>query len=213
MTDPSDTSSSSTRRNDRIVWIDCEMTGLELGHDALVEIACVVTDSELNELDEGIDLIIRTDEQTLAGMPDIVRQMHTSSGLLNDIPSGMELSEAAALVLEYVHKHVPDARKAPLAGSSVYVDRGFIARDMPELDAHLHYRLIDVSTIKELSRRWYPRAYFASPKKNGGHRALADILESIAELRYYRAAVMTPPPGLDADALAAIAADHTVAPR
>ncbi|MCX6460524.1 MAG: oligoribonuclease [Actinobacteria bacterium] len=213
MTDPSDTSSSSTRRNDRIVWIDCEMTGLELGHDALVEIACVVTDSELNELDEGIDLIIRTDEQTLAGMPDIVRQMHTSSGLLNDIPSGMELSEAAALVLEYVRKHVPDARKAPLAGSSVYVDRGFIARDMPELDAHLHYRLIDVSTIKELSRRWYPRAYFASPKKNGGHRALADILESIAELRYYRAAVMTPPPGLDADALAAIAADHTVAPR
>jgi len=213
VTDPSDTSSSSTRRNDRIVWIDCEMTGLELGHDALVEIACVVTDSELNELDEGIDLIIRTDEQTLAGMPDIVRQMHTSSGLLNDIPSGMELSEAAALVLEYVRKHVPDARKAPLAGSSVYVDRGFIARDMPELDAHLHYRLIDVSTIKELSRRWYPRAYFASPKKNGGHRALADILESIAELRYYRAAVMTPPPGLDADALAAIAADHTVAPR
>ncbi len=213
MTDAPDTSSSSTRRIDRIVWIDCEMTGLELDHDALVEIACVVTDSELNELDEGIDLVIRTDEQTLAGMPDIVRQMHTSSGLLNDIPSGLELSEAAALVLEYVQKHVPEPRKAPLAGSSVYVDRGFIARDMPELDAHLHYRLIDVSTIKELSRRWYPRAYFASPKKNGGHRALADILESIAELRYYRAAVMTPPPGLDADALAAIAADHTVAPR
>ena len=198
------------RKNDRVVWIDCEMTGLELGHDALVEIAAIVTDSDLNELDAGIDLVIRTDAEKLAGMPDIVRQMHTASGLITEIPSGLELDDAAAQVLAYVKSHVPEARKAPLAGSSVYVDRGFIARDMPELDAYLHYRLIDVSTLKELARRWYPRAFFASPPKNGGHRALADIRESIAELRYYRAAVMVPAPGPDSAALAPLTAEHIV---
>ena len=214
MTDTPDStpaqSDAPARKNDRVVWIDCEMTGLELGHDALVEIAAIVTDAELNELDAGIDLVIRTDADKLAGMPDIVRQMHTASGLLTEIPSGIELDDAAAQVLAYVKSHVPEARKAPLAGSSVYVDRGFISRDMPELDAYLHYRLIDVSTLKELARRWYPRTFFASPPKNGGHRALADIRESIAELRYYRAALMVPPPGLDAAALAPLTAEHIV---
>ena len=186
------------------------MTGLLLSRDALVEIACIVTDSELNELDEGIDIVIHTDDETLAGMPDVVREMHTTSGLINEIPSGVALADAEDAVLAYVRKHVPEPRKAPLAGSSVYVDRGFIARDMPALDEYLHYRLIDVSTIKELSRRWYPRAYFASPKKNGGHRALADIRESIAELRYYRAAVMLAQPGLDSEALTTIAAEHVI---
>jgi len=202
--------SNGNRRFDRIVWIDCEMTGLDLAHDALVEIACIVTDADLNELDEGIDIVIRTSDELLAGMVDVVRTMHTTSGLLDEIPHGLELQDAADQVLAYVRSHVPDARKAPLAGSSVYVDRGFIARDLPELDAHLHYRLIDVSTVKELARRWYPRAYFASPEKSGGHRALADIRESIAELRYYRAALMLPQPGLEADALATIAAEHVV---
>jgi len=186
------------------------MTGLELGHDALVEIAAIVTDGELNELDEGIDIVIRTDDAKLAGMPDVVREMHTASGLINEIPNGVELADAEAAVLSYVVSHVPDARKAQLAGSSVYVDRGFIARDMPALDAHLHYRLIDVSSFKEVARRWYPRAYFASPKKNGGHRALADIRESIAELRYYRAAIMVPEPGLDSARLTEIAAEHVI---
>jgi oligoribonuclease len=201
---------TTPKRNDRIVWVDCEMTGLDLGRDALVEIAVVVTDAELTELDEGIDLVIRTDADTLAGMPDVVRDMHTKSGLLDEIPSGITLEEAQEQVLAYVRTHVPEARKAPLAGSSVYVDRGFIARDMPELDAYLHYRLIDVSTVKELARRWYPRAFFASPEKKGGHRALADILESIAELRYYRAAVMVQSPGPDSAALTALAAEHAV---
>ena len=209
MTDTS-TPDTSARRADRIVWVDCEMTGLQLSRDALVEIACIVTDSELNELDEGIDLVIRTDDETLAGMPDIVRDMHTSSGLLDEIPSGIELADAEAAVMEYVRLHVSEPRKAPLAGSSVYVDRGFIARDMPTLDEFLHYRLIDVSTLKELSRRWYPRAYFAAPKKNGGHRALADIRESIAELRYYRAAVMLAQPGLDSETLTTLAAEHVI---
>ena len=204
------TDSNANRRFDRFVWIDCEMTGLDLARDSLVEIACIVTHADLNELDEGIDIVIRTSDELLDGMVEVVRTMHTTSGLLEEIPRGVELQEAADRVLAYVRSHVPDARKAPLAGSSVYVDRGFIARDLPDLDAHLHYRLIDVSTIKELARRWYPRAYFASPEKNGGHRALADIRESIAELRYYRAAVMVAPPGPEADALAAIAAEHVV---
>jgi len=204
------TENEGGKRNDRLVWIDCEMTGLELGHDALVEIAAIVTDGELNELDEGIDIVIRTDDAKLAGMPDVVREMHTASGLINEIPNGVELADAEAAVLAYVVSHVPDARKAQLAGSSVYVDRGFIARDMPALDAHLHYRLVDVSSVKEIARRWYPRAYFASPPKNGGHRALADIRESIAELRYYRAAIMLPEPGLDSARLTEIAAEHVI---
>ena len=193
----------------RLVWIDCEMTGLSLEHDALVEIAAIVTEPDLTELDGGITVVIKPDDAALAQMDAFVQNMHTESGLITEIPHGIALAEAEALVLAYVQQHVPDARKAHLAGSSVYVDRGFIARDMPALDAHLHYRLVDVSSIKELVRRWYPRAYFATPEKNGNHRALADIRESIAELRYYRDAVFAAETG-DSDALKAIAANHVV---
>nr|WP_255480363.1 oligoribonuclease [Quadrisphaera sp. RL12-1S] len=182
---------------ERIVWIDCEMTGLDLGVDALVEVAVLVTDSELEVLDEGIDVVIKPSDEALAQMRDVVRDMHTTSGLLDELADGVTLEEARRLVLEYVRRFVPEARKAPLAGNSIGTDRGFLARDMPELDEHLHYRMIDVSSIKELARRWYPRAYFAAPAKNGGHRALADIRESITELKYYRAAVFVPDPGPD----------------
>ena len=196
---------------DRLVWIDCEMTGLDLGKDQLVEIAVIVTDADLTELDEGVSIIIRPDDLSiLEGMDEVVVNMHTDSGLLDLIPSGVSLAEAQEQVMAYVHQHVPEARKAPLAGSSVYVDRGFLARDMPELDAHLHYRLVDVSSVKEIARRWYPRAYFNSPEKKGNHRALGDIRESIAELRYYRDAVFVPPPGPDTESARAAAAGHIV---
>ncbi|GAB3678334.1 oligoribonuclease [Angustibacter aerolatus] len=185
---------------DRIVWIDCEMTGLDLQRDALVEVAVLVTDSELNVLGEGLDVVIAPPPETLETMPDVVRQMHTTSGLLDELADGMTLAEATTAVLDYVKGYVPDARKAPLAGNSIGTDRGFLARDMPELDDHLHYRVIDVSSVKELARRWFPRAYFHAPKKAGGHRALADIQESIDELRYYRAAVFVPQPGPDSAA-------------
>ena len=165
-------SQGATKAGDRIVWVDCEMTGLDLGSDALVEIACVVTDAELRELDAGVTVVIRPPDAPFEAMPDVVREMHTASGLLEEIPSGTTLEEAQRIVLDYVRSHVAEPRKAPLAGSSVYVDRGFISRDMPELDAWLHYRLIDVSSIKELVRRWYPRVYFNSPPKRGNHRAL-----------------------------------------
>ena len=199
---------------DRLVWIDCEMTGLDVSRDQLVEIAVIVTDADLVELDEGVNIIIRpADLSILDGMDDVVRDMHTSSGLLDLIPSGVSLAEAEAEVLAYVQQHVPEARKAPLAGSSVYVDRGFISRDMPSLDAHLHYRLVDVSSIKELARRWYPRSYFASPEKKGNHRALGDIRDSIGELRYYRDAVFVPAPGPDTESARATAAEHAVDPR
>jgi len=198
------------KAGDRIVWVDCEMTGLDLASDALVEVACVVTDAELRELDAGVTVVIRPPDEALAGMPDIVRDMHTASGLLVEIPGGTTLEAAQTLVLDYVRSHCPEPRKAPLAGSSVYVDRGFLARDMPELDAWLHYRLIDVSSVKELVRRWYPRAYFNSPPKTGNHRALADTRESIAELRYYREAVMVADPGPNTDASREIAARHVV---
>lgn len=199
---------------DRLVWIDCEMTGLDVLRDQLVEIAVIVTDADLVELDEGVNIIIRpADLSILDGMDDVVRDMHTSSGLLDLIPSGVSLAEAEGEVLAYVQQHVPEARKAPLAGSSVYVDRGFISRDMPGLDAHLHYRLVDVSSIKELARRWYPRAYFASPEKKGNHRALGDIRDSIGELRYYRDAIFVPAPGPDTDSARATAAEHAVDPR
>ena len=199
--------------HDRLVWIDCEMTGLDVLRDQLVEIAVIVTDADLVELDEGVNIIIRpADLSILDGMDDVVRDMHTSSGLLDLIPSGVSLAEAEAEVLAYVQQHVPEARKAPLAGSSVYVDRGFISRDMPGLDAHLHYRLVDVSSIKELARRWYPRAYFASPEKKGNHRALGDIRDSIGELRYYRDAVFVPAPGPDTESARATAAEHAVNP-
>ncbi len=198
-------------RNDRLVWIDCEMTGLDPVHDEIVEVAAVVTDAELNELDAGISLVVRPpDLAILDGMEDVVVSMHTESGLLEDIPGGIPLAEAEAAVLEYVRRHAPEARRAPLAGSSVYVDRGFLSRHMPALDAHLHYRLVDVSTIKELARRWYPRAYFNAPDKTGGHRALADIRESIAELRYYRATLFVAAPGPSTDEARAAAADHVV---
>jgi oligoribonuclease len=197
--------------NDRLVWIDCEMTGLSLEKDVLVEIAAVVTDGELNELDEGVSVVVCPEDLTvLDGMDPVVVSMHTASGLLPQIPLGVPLHDAGAMVLSYVKGHVPEARKAPLCGSSVYVDRGFLARDLPELDEYLHYRLVDVSSIKELARRWFPRAYFNAPAKTGNHRALADIRESIAELRYYRSAVMVASPGPDTDASRALAADHVV---
>lgn len=196
---------------DRLVWIDCEMTGLDLSKDQLVEIAVIVTEADLTELDAGISIIIRPEDLSiLEGMDPVVVDMHTSSGLLELIPEGVPLAEAEEQVLAYVRQHVPEARKAPLAGSSVYVDRGFLSRDMPELDAHLHYRLVDVSSVKEISRRWYPRAYFSSPEKKGNHRALGDIRESIAELRYYRDAVFVPPPGPDTESARATAAGHVV---
>jgi oligoribonuclease len=182
---------------DRLVWIDCEMTGLDLTSDALVEIACIVTDGELNALDDGIDVLIKPPAQALDTMSDVVRDMHTSSGLLAELDGGVTLSEAQDLVLSYIRQHVPESRKVPLCGNSIATDRTFLARDMPELDTFLHYRMVDVSSIKELARRWYPRAYFASPEKHGGHRALADIRESIRELRYYREAVFVPLPGPD----------------
>ncbi len=173
------------------------MTGLDLGADALVEIAAVVTDSELTVLGEGIDIIVKPPAEALEQMNDFVRDMHTSSGLLAELENGTTLADAEARVLDYIRTFVPEPGKAPLAGNSVGTDKMFLDRDMTELSSYLHYRIIDVSSIKELARRWYPRVYFASPTKNGGHRALADILESIDELRYYRAALFVPQPGPD----------------
>jgi oligoribonuclease len=192
--------------NDRIVWIDCEMTGLDLVADALVEVAVVVTDSELTVLDDGIDVIIRPPDEALEQMVPFVREMHTRSGLLDALPDGLTMAEATTVVMEYLRGHV-EAGKAPLGGNSVGTDKAFLDRDMPDVTGHLHYRVIDVSSIKELARRWYPRIYFASPEKAGGHRALADILESIDELRYYRAALMVPQPGPDSAAAKKIAAE------
>ena len=194
--------------NDRLVWIDCEMTGLDIERDALIEIACLVTDGDLNLFDEGIDLIIKPPAEALETMPDVVREMHTTSGLLAELPGGITLAEAQELVLGYVRAHVSEPRKVPLCGNSIATDRWFIARDMPELDNYLHYRMVDVSSIKELARRWYPRAYFSSPAKHGGHRALADIRESVQELRYYREAVFVPQPGPDSATAREIAARY-----
>jgi oligoribonuclease len=182
---------------DRLVWIDCEMTGLDLARDALIEIACLVTDGELVVLDEGLDLIIKPPAEALDQMEDVVREMHTASGLLAELAAGVTLAEAQDQMLAYVRRYIREPRRVPLAGNSIATDRAFIARDMPELDAFLHYRMVDVSSIKELARRWYPRTYFASPPKRGGHRALADITESIKELRYYRETVFVPAPGPD----------------
>lgn len=198
-------------RTDRLVWIDLEMTGLDPSHDEIVEIAAIVTDAELNELDAGISLVVcPPDLSILEGMEDVVVRMHTESGLLDDIPAGIALADAGAAVLAYVQGHVPEPRRAPLAGSSVYVDRGFLAQYLPELDEYMHYRLIDVSTIKELARRWYPRSYFNAPAKTGGHRALADIRESIAELRYYRDTLFVAVPGPSTDQARAAATNHVV---
>jgi oligoribonuclease len=178
-----------------LVWIDCEMTGLNPETECLVEIAAVITDFDLNVLDEGIDLVIKPREGTIEAMGDYVRNMHTESGLINEFASGIDLADAEAQVLEYIKKYIPNAKTAPLAGNTIGTDRMFISRYMPALDDHLHYRNIDVSTIKELSKRWYPRVYFQAPKKDGGHRALADILESIEELKYYRKSVFVEGPG------------------
>ena len=196
---------SPSNPNDRIVWIDCEMTGLDPRADALVEVAAVVTDSELNVLGEGVDVVVRPPAEALDQMNDFVRQMHTTSGLLTELDGGTTLADAEAQVLAYVREHVPEPGKAPLAGNSVGTDKVFLERDMAELVGHLHYRIVDVSSIKELARRWYPRVYFASPPKNGGHRALADILESIDELRYYREALFVPQPGPDTKSARAVA--------
>jgi oligoribonuclease len=194
--------------SDRLVWIDCEMTGLDLSRDALVEVAALVTDSELNILGDGVDVVIRPPAEALAGMPDVVRKMHTASGLLEQLEAGVSLAEAEAVVLAYIRAHVPEGRKAPLCGNSIGTDRGFLARDMLELDSFLHYRVIDVSSIKELARRWYPRVYFQSPPKAGNHRALTDIHESIEELRYYREAIFVPAPGPDSETAKEIASRY-----
>jgi oligoribonuclease len=199
----------SEKLNDFIVWIDCEMTGLDLQNDALIEIAVLVTDGSLTVLGEGVDLIIKPPQLAMENMPDIVRQMHTSSGLLEALQNGITLREAEIQIMEYIRKFVPEARKVPLAGNTIGTDRAFIARDMKELDLHLHYRVIDVSSIKELVRRWYPRAYFASPKKLGNHRALGDIRDSITELAYYRRAIFVPLPGPDTDTSRQISSEFT----
>ncbi|NYH54043.1 MULTISPECIES: oligoribonuclease [Nocardiopsis] len=192
---------------DSLVWIDCEMTGLDFESDALIEVACLITDGELNILDEGVDVVIRPPQDALDRMGDFVRDMHTTSGLLEQLDKGVSLQEAEDMVLEHIHQYVTEPRKAPLCGNSISTDRTFLARDMKRIDEFLHYRMVDVSSIKELLRRWYPRVYYASPEKNGGHRALADITESIRELRYYRAAAFVPPPGPSSSTARAIAAD------
>jgi len=197
--------------SDRIVWIDCEMTGLSLTSDALVEVAALVTDFELTQLGDGVDVVIRPPAEALAQMDPFVRDMHTTSGLLDQLDAGTSMAQAEEQVLAYIREWVPEPRRAPLGGNTVGTDRGFLARDMAQLEAHLHYRIIDVSSIKELSRRWYPRAYFNAPQKSGGHRALADIRESIAELRYYREAVFVPQPGPDSPTAKALAARHVIA--
>ncbi|HEY3713838.1 MAG TPA: oligoribonuclease [Jatrophihabitantaceae bacterium] len=186
--------------DDRLVWIDCEMTGLELSRDALIEIAVVVTDAELNPVDDGIDIVIHTHDDVLETMVPLVKEMHETSGLTEAVRrSTITLGEAEQLVLDYVKGHVPEAKTAPLCGNSIATDRGFIARDMPALDEHLHYRMIDVSSIKELARRWYPRVYYAQPAKGLAHRALADIRESMQELAYYRQTLFVPLPGPSTD--------------
>jgi oligoribonuclease len=190
---------------DLLVWIDCEMTGLDLQRDALIEVAALVTDPDLNVLGEGVDVVIHADDALLDDMVDVVRDMHKKSGLTEAVrASTTTVAEAEEMILAYVKEHVPDPRTAPLCGNSIATDRGFLARDMPILDNHLHYRMIDVSSIKELCRRWYPRVYFGQPPKGLAHRALADIRESIRELEYYRRTVFVPLPGPDVEEAKAI---------
>ncbi|AXH36458.1 oligoribonuclease [Humibacter sp. BT305] len=193
--------------SDRLVWIDCEMTGLDLEIDELVEVAVVVTDFDLNLVDPGFSIVIKPDASALENMGDFVRNMHETSGLAAEIPNGVSLADAEYQVLEYILKHVPAEQTAPLAGNTIGTDRSFLAKYMPRVDGHLHYRSIDVSSIKELSRRWFPRVYFNAPEKAGGHRALADILESIRELQYYRKAVFVAEPGPTSAELKDVAAD------
>jgi oligoribonuclease len=193
---------------DELVWIDCEMTGLDIGSDRLIEIAALVTDADLNILGDGVDVVIHADDAALDGMVQVVAQMHSKSGLTEEVrASTVDLAEAEQLVLDYIRTHVKQANTAPLAGNSIGTDRGFIARDMPTLDGYLHYRMIDVSSIKELCRRWYPRIYFGQPEKGLAHRALADIHESIRELKYYRRTAFVTPPGPSTSDIAAVAAE------
>jgi oligoribonuclease len=194
--------------NERLVWIDCEMTGLDLRADALIEVAALVTDFDLNVLGTGVDLIVKPPAEALEQMTDFVRTMHETSGLLAELDTGMTLGEAEEQVLAYVREHCGPNARPPLAGNSVATDRAFLSRDMPDLEGFLHYRIVDVSSIKELARRWFPRAYFQAPAKRGNHRALADIQESIEELRYYREAVFVPPPGPDSDTARGIATKY-----
>ena len=193
---------------ERLVWIDCEMTGLDLGADALIEVAALVTDFDLNVLGDGVDIVIKPPAAALEQMVEFVRTMHETSGLLEVLEGGTTLADAEEQVLAYVREHCPEGSRPPLGGNTVATDRAFLARDMPEVDAFLHYRIVDVSSIKELSRRWFPRAYFQAPAKRGNHRALADIQESIEELRYYREAVFVPPPGPDSETARTIATKH-----
>jgi len=191
---------------DRIVWIDCEMTGLDFKKDQLVEIACIITDANLEPVDEGFQVVIKTTAEILENMDPVVVSMHTESGLLPEIPNGVTLEQAESALFEYISERIPEAGKAPLAGSSVHVDRIFLERDMPRVNSYLHYRIIDVSSIKELVRRWYPKLYFASPVKVGNHRALGDIKDSIIEMRYYREVIFVPEPGPDSDKAREVAA-------
>jgi len=192
--------------NDRLVWVDCEMTGLDLGTDRLIEIAALVTDSDLNILGDGIDVIIHADDQALASMPEVVTEMHAKSGLTDRVrESAVTVEQAERMVLDYIQEFIAEPRSAPLAGNSIATDRGFIARDMPTLDGFLHYRMVDVSSIKELCRRWYPRIYFGQPAKEMSHRALTDITESIRELAYYRGTAFVPPPGPTAEQVLTVA--------
>lgn len=194
--------------SDRLVWIDCEMTGLDLGADALIEVAALVTDFDLNVLGEGVDIIVKPPAEAKDQMIPFVREMHEKSGLLVELEHGVTLAEAEERVLAYIKEHCADGSRPPLAGNTVATDRAFLARDMAALESFLHYRIVDVSSIKELSRRWYPRAYYAAPEKRGNHRALADIQESIEELRYYREAVFVAPPGPDSATAKELAARH-----
>jgi len=199
--------------NDRLVWIDCEMTGLDIGSDALIEIAALVTDSELRVLGEGVDVVVHADEAKLTGMEEFVRDMHERSGLTEAVrASTVSIAEAERIVLDYVRQYIPEPRSAPLAGNSIATDRMFLARDMTELDDYLHYRMVDVSSIKELCRRWYPKIYYAKPEKGLAHRALADIEESLRELRYYRATAFVAPPGPSTDQARSIAAEVLAEP-
>jgi len=174
---------------ENLVWIDCEMTGLEPRTDCLVEIAVVVTNSELEILDPGLNIVIKPLPGTVENMNDFVREMHTKSGLIHELDGGVSVQEAEKMVLDYIKQWVPNPKTAPLAGNSIGTDRMFINKYMPQLNEFLHYRQVDVSSIKELTRRWFPTVYFRLPKKDSDHRALADIIESINELRFYRKVV------------------------
>jgi oligoribonuclease len=192
--------------SERLVWIDCEMTGLDIAIDELVEVAVVITDYELQPVDPGLSIVIRPDQSALDNMGEVVTTMHTSSGLLDEIPHGVSLADAEFKVLEYIQRFVPASGQAPLAGNTIGTDRAFLNKYMPRVDGWLHYRSVDVSSIKELARRWFPRIYFNAPQKAGGHRALADILESIRELEYYRKAAFVAPPGPTTEQVQAVSA-------